>query len=214
MRAEPPDPPHYRVILALDIEGSTARTNPAKAELRRVMYELLEESLLAGGGTEAYRDPLVDRGDGVLALLHPVDEVPKTTLLNQVIPTLSKLLAAHNALHPESRFRLRAVVHAGEVHYDGRGHFGEALDIAFRLLDAPAVKAALEQADAPVALVVSDDIYRCVVKHGYAGIDVVRFDPLVTLHLAGAQHRGWVHVPADEAVVTPRNEYASKASLR
>jgi GTP diphosphokinase / guanosine-3',5'-bis(diphosphate) 3'-diphosphatase len=34
--------------------------------------------------------------------------------------------------------RLRVVLHAGEVHYDGNGCFGEALDIAFRLLDAPA----------------------------------------------------------------------------
>lgn len=92
-------------------------------------------------------------------------------------------------------------MHAGEVHYDGHGNFGEALDVAFRLLDAPAVKAALEQTDAPVALVVSDDIYRCVVKHGYEGIDVVRFDPLVTLQLAGIQHCGWVHIPDEDAAV-------------
>ena len=35
--------------------------------------------------------------------------------------------------------RVRAVGHAGEVHYDPDGSYGEALDIAFRLLDAPAV---------------------------------------------------------------------------
>ncbi|MFD8493436.1 hypothetical protein [Amycolatopsis sp. NPDC059657] len=214
MSAEPPDLPRYRVMLALDIEGSTARTNPAKAELRRVMYELLEEALRAGGISEAHRDALVDRGDGVLVLIRPVDEVPKTALLNPVIPTLTKLLAAHDALHPDHRFRLRAVVHAGEVHYDGHGNFGEALDVAFRLLDAPAVKAALEQTDAPVALVVSDDIYRCVVKHGYEGIDVVRFDPLVTLQLAGIQHRGWVHIPDEDAAARQCNEYASKVSFR
>ena len=31
--------------------------------------------------------------------------------------------------------RLRAVVHAGEIHDDGRGFYGEDLDVAFRLLE-------------------------------------------------------------------------------
>ena len=35
------------------------------------------------------------------------------------------------------------MVHAGEVNYDANGCFGEALDIAFRLLDSAHVKKAL-----------------------------------------------------------------------
>lgn len=197
MRGEAPGPPRYRTILALDIEGSTARMNPAKGRLRSIMYDLLEDALRAAGIAEAHRDPLVDRGDGVLALLHPVDEVPKTALLGQVIPTLSRLLAAHDSQAADQCFRLRAVVHAGEVHYDSRGCFGEALDIAFRLLDSPAVKLRLERSAAPVVLVVSDEIYQRVVKHGYDGIDGSHFDPGVEVHVAGATHHGWVHLPGD-----------------
>ena len=63
------------------------------------------------------------------------------------------------------------VVHAGEVHYDPNGCFGEALDIAFRLLDAAHVKKALRAAPDPLILVISGDIYRAVVRHGYDGID-------------------------------------------
>jgi hypothetical protein len=188
-------PPRYRIILALDIEGSTTRTNSAKAWLRTVMYELLEAALQEAGIAERHRDGLVDRGDGVLALIHPVDDVPKTALLNSVLPTLARLLREHNSANPDRQFRLRAVVHAGEVHYDPRGCFGEALDIAFRLLDAPAVKHRLARTTAPIVLVVSADIYRCVVRHGYDGIDDHGFEPIVSVTVGRARHRGWVQVP-------------------
>jgi len=52
------------------------------------------------------------------------------------------------------------VVHAGEVHYDDNGCFGEALDVAFRLLDAPRFKKALREAASPLILIVSDPIPR------------------------------------------------------
>src|SRR4051794_15240042 len=56
--------PVYRTIVAVDIEGSTARTDVAKARLRAVLYDLLEAALYACGIAEKHRDPLVDRGDG------------------------------------------------------------------------------------------------------------------------------------------------------
>jgi hypothetical protein len=157
----------------------------------------LEEAGIA----EGHRDELVDRGDGVLVLIHPVDDVPKTALLRSVIPALARLLRDHNSANPDRRFRLRAVVHAGEVHYDPRGCFGEALDIAFRLLDAPAVKHRLERTTAPIVLVVSDHIYRCVVRHGYDGIDDHGFESSVNVTVVETRHRGWVQVPEVPDVV-------------
>jgi class 3 adenylate cyclase len=191
--------PHHRAIVTVDIEGSTTRTNPAKAQLRQVMYDLFDAALEACGITEEYRDPLVDRGDGVLVLIHPVDQAPKTLLLTTLVPTLSLLLTEHNNLRPEDGLRLRAALHAGEVHYDRQGCFGEALDITFRLLDAPEVKSRLSQTDAPLVLVVSDDIYRTVIRHRYDGIDDRAFEQTVRVRVAGQQHRGWVHVPAAAA---------------
>jgi hypothetical protein len=62
-------------------------------------------------------------------------------------------------------------VHAGEIHVDDNGFFGEALDLACRLLDAPVFKKTLLRATtAPAALVVSDDIFWSIVKHGYEGL--------------------------------------------
>ena len=50
------------------------------------------------------------------------------------------------------------VVHEGVVNYDGHGCFGEALDTAFRLLDAPESKQALASAPGPLLLVASGDV--------------------------------------------------------
>jgi class 3 adenylate cyclase len=188
--------PHQRMIVAVDIEGSTNHSNLAKAQLRNAMYDLLEEALLDSGITEDLREPYFDRGDGAMALVHPVDHIPLTRLLNTFIRTLSDRLAEHNA-GPRQRFRLRAAIHAGEVHFDRRGTFGEDIDIAVRLLDAPEFKTRLRQTSAPLVLVVSDEIYRSVLCHGSDEIDMSTFEPLVHLHVGRVSHRGWVQVPAE-----------------
>lgn len=188
--------PVHRAIVAVDIESSTVRTNPAKARLRRVMFDLFDAALFESGIAERHRDPPVDRGDGVFVLIHPVDEMPKTRLFDTLVPILSELLADHDARRPDQQFRLRTAVHAGEVHYDRRGVFGEALDTTFRLLDAKEVKIRLSQTDAPLVLVVSDYIYQSLIRHRYDGIDDTAFEPLVNLKVADRSIRGWVCVPA------------------
>ncbi|HEX4093309.1 MAG TPA: hypothetical protein VHZ33_31700 [Trebonia sp.] len=186
--------PVHRAILAVDLEGSTQRTDPVKGELRRVMYDLLARALAAVAITGDRLEPLIDRGDGVLVLIRPHDDVPKTILLDRLVPLLATLLAEHNAraAEPALRIRLRAVVHAGEVHEDGRGFYGEAIDVAIRLLDSRSVKRALKQAAAPLVLVVSDAIYAGIVCHGE-----LPADPYLPLRVSvgSRRQRGWVHIP-------------------
>lgn len=192
--------PHYRAIVALDIERSTSRLNPIKGELRNKTYELFDVALHTAGINKRHRDRFVDRGDGLLALIHPVDRVPKALLLNRVVPLLTRLLTEYNASlsphsQPQRQLRIRVVMHAGEVHYDANGCFGEDLDVAFRLLDAARVKRALRETADPLVLVVSGDIYSSVVRHGYDGIDSQTFHPLVRVHVAGKRYPGWIHIP-------------------
>jgi class 3 adenylate cyclase len=187
--------------VALDIERSTSRPDPVKAELRIMLYELFDAALRSAGIHPGRRDRFIDRGDGLLALIDPVDQA---LLLNRVVPVFSQLLTSYNASlphpgGPQRQLRVRVVVHTGEVHYDANGCFGEALDIAFRLLDAPRVKTALKAARGPLLLVVSGDVYGSVVCHGYDGIDHRAFRRLVTAQIAGNQHRGWIHIPAQAA---------------
>jgi class 3 adenylate cyclase len=172
IRNQPARSRTQRTIVALDIERSTTRPDPVKAELRIMLYELFDAALRSAGIYPEHRDRFEDRGDGLLALLHPVEKVPAALLLSRVVPLLAQRVDTYNAgLPPGSRrehqLRIRVVVHAGEVNYDGHGCFGAALDTAFRLLDAPAAKEVLAAAPGPLLLVVSEDSYRAVVRHGH-----------------------------------------------
>lgn len=192
--------PRHRAIVAVDIERSTIRPDTVKAELRNKIYELFDAALIEAGIRESYRDPFIDRGDGVLALIHPVDQAPKVVLLNHAIPAFNLSLTDYNASLSRSgetqrQLRVRVVVHAGEVHYDANGCFGEALDVSFRLLDARRLKRALREAACPLILIVSGEIYGSVVRHGYAGIEQHAFRPLVRVEVAGNRYQGWIHIP-------------------
>lgn len=185
--------PFHRSIVALDLEGSTTRTNPAKGILRHVLYDLLDRALHGAGISDDHLERLTDRGDGVLVLIRPDDAVPKTVLLGRFIPLLTELLTEHNGAvtDPELVVRLRAVVHAGEVDDDDRGFYGEDLDVAFRLMDSPRVKRALrEAAAAPLILVVSEEIFSGIIRHGY--IDTGRYEQRVRVRVCGRLHRGWI----------------------
>jgi hypothetical protein len=193
MATTQPPYPRHRSIFAADIDGSSRHSDPTKAYLRRSMYKFVERALEAGGVARPHRDPFVDRGDGVLALVHPVDQAPKTVLLDAVVPRLSSLLAQHNACHPDRAYQLRVVVHAGEVTYDDNGPFGEALDVAFHLLNADRVKRSLRAAaKAPMVLVVSDDFYQCVVRHDYPGINPRTYKRVILPRISGQVRSGWV----------------------
>lgn len=206
--------PNHRTIVALDIERSVSRSNPIKGELRNKLYELFEMALRSSGIDRRHRDRFVDRGDGLLALIHPVDQAPKPLMLNRVVPLLNQLLTDYNASlprfsQPQRELRIRVVMHAGEVHYDANGCFGEALDVAFRLLDAARVKRALREIAEPLILVVSADIYDSVVRHGYGGIDQQAFQPLVRVQVAARRYPGWIHIPeqARQYTVTQLTDY-------
>jgi len=178
---------HQRTIVALDIERSTSRPDPVKAELRATMYDLFDAALRAAGIQPRHRDRFADRGDGFLALIHAVDHPPEV-LLRRVVPAFGVLLAEYNTVRPPQRqLRVRVVVHAGTVFYDANGCFGEALDTAFRLLDAARVKQALRTAPAPLALVVSVGIGESV-RSGRIG----QAGGLVSVEVAGRVHQGLI----------------------
>lgn len=194
--ADGPRPqPHHRSIIGVDIEDATTRTNVVRGALRGLMYGMVEQAMALAGISDRYQDDWVDTGDGVLVFVHPADHLPKTLLANTFIPTLGMLLTRHNSLHPDLSFRLRAVVHAGEIHFDERGAFGEAMDLSFRLLDSTQLKKRLREVAANLILVVSDYFYQSVIRHGYDGINERDFERAIQVRLGNHRHRGWVHVP-------------------
>ena len=192
--------PVYRSILLLDIESSTSRRNPIKEQLREHLYRMLDDSLAFAGVDEKHRERYEDRGDGVIALIQPADEIPRCHLVSRAVPALAQALGDHNlSLPPEEwprrGMRLRVVVHAGEIHHDGRGFFGEALDVACRLLDSRRFKRALATSSDPLALIVSEDLYWNTVHHEYDGLRACDFTRDIRGTVGGRTHHGWLKIP-------------------
>jgi len=93
-------------------------------------------------------------------------EVPKGLLPEALTSALVTALRAHNGAHPgPERIRLRMALHAGEVHYDEHGVTAAAVNLAFRLLDAGALKAALASSPGVLAVIASSWFYEEVVRH-------------------------------------------------
>jgi len=185
--------PVHRGIVAVAIEN--LRTNRVRDEFRGRTRRLLTAALDSAGIQPAHREVQSGMADRLVALIRPVDEVPKTLLLGTVVPALGRLVAAANAARPtdEPPLRLRVAVHSGEVHRDGPDVFGEALDIAFRLVETPRVREFAQAIETPVTLVITEEIYWPIVRHAYPGIDPAAFVPLARIH-AGRRRQIWVHI--------------------
>jgi class 3 adenylate cyclase len=109
---------------------------------------------------ECYQE---SRGDGVFVLIPA--EVPKGIFVGSMPRELAKALLGHNAAHrAEERIRLRVALHAGEVYYDQHGVMAASINLAFRLLDAGPLKAALADSPGTLALIVSSWFFDEVVR--------------------------------------------------
>ena len=129
-------PAMHRAILGVDIEGfaDRRRTNPDQIFMREGLYGCLRAAFARSGisWTACYHE---DRGDGALILVPP--EVPKDLLVAHFPQELSIALRSHSEVHAAgSRIRVRLAVHAGEVHRDGYGVAGTAINEVYSKLSA------------------------------------------------------------------------------
>ena len=155
----------HRSILVIDVEkfGDPARTNAHQVAIRDSLYQALEGALEDTGISQS-SCVIEDRGDGALVLISP--EVPKSWLVTGLPIQLAGALGSHNAACPANALiRLRIAVHAGEIHPDAHGVTGNAVNRTFRLVEAPALKSALDGSAGVLALIVSDWFYDEVVRH-------------------------------------------------
>jgi tetratricopeptide (TPR) repeat protein len=155
----------HRTIVVVDVEGfgDRRRTNRHQVAVRQGLYRALREAFTDSGIVWADCDR-ADRGDGVLILAPP--EVPKTLFAEPLPLALATALQAHNSTHPVQEWiRLRMAVHAGEVSYDEHGVTAAAVNLAFRLVEAPALKAALARSAGALAVICSSWFFDEVIAH-------------------------------------------------
>ena len=183
--------PVHRTIVVVDVEGfgNQHRTNPHQVAVRDGLYGAMRDAFGQAGirwdicGVE-------DRGDGIFILVPP--EVPKALLAESLPSALVTALKAHNGAHPSpERIRLRMTLHAGEVQYDEHGVTAAAVNLAFRLLEASALKAALASSPGVLAVIASSWFFEEVVRHstvaaGYRPVEVAVKEITTT---------GWICLP-------------------
>lgn len=158
-----PAPPFHRMIVVVDVEGFTApdRHLPDRLAMRQGMYGVLKTAF-AECDVDFDACKTEDRGDGALILLSP--ETSKTAVVDRLPDRVAVALRRYNSSRiPQAQMRLRVSLNSGEVLFDGKGWVGEAIDTAFRILEARLAKEALAESDHIVAFISTDRFFDDVI---------------------------------------------------
>ncbi|MFK4101318.1 hypothetical protein ACI2L1_14815 [Streptomyces sp. NPDC019531] len=194
--------PVYRTILLFDIEQFGKRDDVEQAYLRRMLYDVVDATLLAAGVEETSR-LRADRGDSVMELIDTRISVP--ALAKTLLSDTPALLHSKNRLIADStRMRLRIVLSAGYVAVDELGGWvGRDLNHAVRLLDSGPLKAALKNRGDDCVLCASDGVYQGVVSNGHLGVRPEDFHR-ITVETKEGPTIAWLHgAPADPTPGAP-----------
>ena len=179
--------------MVVDVErfGDPDRTNLNQLAVRDGLYKALTQAF-GESGIEWGSCVSEDRGDGALILVPP--EVPKAYLVTSLPGKLAAAVSRHNAgcAGPE-QMRLRVALHAGEVYRDAHGVAGSAVNHAFRLAEAPALRSALAASPGVLAVIVSDWLFSEVVRHDPAAEPGSYRKVQVAVKETAAV--GWIRIP-------------------
>ena len=182
----------HRTIVVVDVEGfgDRRRTNRHQVAVREGLYRAMREAFDRSGIPWA-DSRHEDRGDGMFILAPP--EIPKSLFAESLPSALGAALREHNDTHPgQERVRLRMALHAGEVHYDEHGVTGASVNLAFRLVDAGELKAALAGSPGVLAVIASSWFFEEVVRHSAVDTGAYRS---VSISLKETTTKGWVSLP-------------------
>jgi tetratricopeptide (TPR) repeat protein len=201
-------------IICTDVEGfgDPRRTRADLVSVRAGLYDALDTAFIRSGvwWQGCYHE---DRGDGVMTLVPP--NVPKEGLVTGFPRELAAALGEHNRVNPaEARIRLRLAVHAGEVCFDEHGVVGEAVNLAFRLLEAAPLKKALEDSPGILAVIASRWFFEKVILPASAGAS--RSYRRVPVSVKETQTSGWICLhddpsPSGQPAMRPAASVAAAA---
>ncbi|MGW0792139.1 hypothetical protein ACWD04_28925 [Streptomyces sp. NPDC002911] len=185
-------------VMVLDIENFSSRPDPVQRSLRAGMYEVLGEALSQAGLT-AEGVVTEDRGDGVLMIVPPT--VSPIVLAGSFVRALDEELKQKAVVYsPAHAMRFRVALHQGIIARDGQGWSGDAVNTACRLVDAGPLREVLAAAaSSRMVFVVSDEIYRAVIRHGHRSTDPAAYLPMPFRTKHGELIESWVTVPGAPA---------------
>lgn len=159
------DIPEYRALVALDMKGYSSTPDHGMQGLREDFDDIVASAVAESGlGSEwTFHGPERDRGDGCIAVM-PVRKMWR--LIDPFPENLDRALARYDRVRRAitAAIRVRMSVHVGPVNDSVRC---DAINDVCRLLDSSAARDAVakaEELDSYVALVVSDPVFRVVVR--------------------------------------------------
>lgn len=186
--------PTTHFIVVIDIEGFSQRSDPVQRSLRHAMYQVLttavEDAHLAWEDFQPQ-----DRGDGVLMIVGT--HVSPVTLAGEFVRALDVGLAEKAAMYSaDHQMRFRVALHQGLAIPDDEGWSGDAINTAFRLVDAQPLRDTLSAAGrAQLALIVSDSFYQSVIHPGHRSIDRSTFVQVKLTNKNLVDFVAWIRVP-------------------
>jgi hypothetical protein len=150
-----------------DVEDWSSRPAVIQARIQQVLRRV-EARALAEAGLDPVRVGRQSTGDG--AVLAIPGDVPKELIATKYVDALCEGIDDHDAeCGAAETIRLRLALHAGESPAGQDEWAGPGIVTASRLLEAAVLRRVLATATgSALALIVSDDWYRAVVKEGYA----------------------------------------------
>lgn len=183
-----------RLCMAADVSGYSTRTSPATERIQRELVGLLSRARRAAGITDSTVDPQ-PQGDGQFTVL-PVG-IDESTVIPRLIQGIHSGLSELNRAAPlGDRMRLRVALHRGLVKEGANGWVGVAPIAVHRILDCPALRAALrEHTAADYVLGLPDVLFQDVVAHAVEPPLAADFSPItVDLPEKNFVERGWLHI--------------------
>ncbi|GAA3230985.1 hypothetical protein [Actinocorallia longicatena] len=156
--------PRRALCGAADIKGWSSRLVPEQMRAQQSLVDVVHAACREAGLPE---EILQNSGDGVLII--PPSDIDETRVIPDLIRGMTMALRQENRLLSEAaRIRLRLALTSGMVTPGPAGFGGGTVIECFRLLDSKPAKAALEDyPSADLAVIVSDYLYRDVIRHGF-----------------------------------------------
>ncbi|AGM07148.1 caspase, EACC1-associated type [Amycolatopsis keratiniphila] len=174
----------------------------ANSKIQREMQDLLVRSLNRASQAVGLDRSTWQRhamGDGEMAVL-PQD-TPEHVVVDRYVRALDAELTSVNANRPpHMRLRMRMAIHFGDLAKGASGDSGQGVVFATRLVDSPVARAALEQTNASLVVLLSDQVHEAIVQTGRATVRPDDFRGVeVEVQAKSFVARGWLWIPSGDA---------------
>jgi hypothetical protein len=183
--------------------GSPVRSEEHRRIIRREVLDMTRASLRAVWNQCHYED----RGDGLLVVVPP--SVPTVQILEYLLIALPIALKRHNSLYAEgAKIQLRVALDVGPVTTDELGVSGQVIINAARLLEATAFKAAMDDTQAFLGMIVSDFVFQSAVTEAGSLTDPASYSETI-VRVKKTHLRAWTLLVEPPVDASPREKLAS-----